>query len=110
MFLLDVLETIDDIATAILIMKILFWVVIISILGSILYFVIRATCRYQARQNAKAFDYDYLAERTAEEVCKRMVILEKQKEAAYKGATGSAEDQSRGDRDWAPEQAENWQA
>ena len=41
--------------------------------------IIRAICNYQAKQNAAHFDYDYLAERTAEEICQRMIVLEKQK-------------------------------
>lgn len=40
--------------------------------------IIRATCRYQAKKNAEAFDYDYLAKRTAEEVCMRLQIIKNQ--------------------------------
>ena len=50
-------------------------VVLISIL------IIRAICKYMARKNAEAFDYDYLAERIAEETCKRMMIIENSKAA-----------------------------
>ena len=41
--------------------------------------IIRAICSYQAKQNAREFDYEYLAERIAEEICKRMLLIEKQK-------------------------------
>ena len=71
--------------------------------------VIRLICQYMAKQNANAFDYDYLAERTAAEVCKRMMIIERQKETANKSATDRAGDQSQEDRDGAPEQTENRQ-
>ena len=75
----------------------------------VLFFVIKAICRYQAKENAKAFDYDYLAIRTAEETCKRLMIIEGQKAMAYKGATSSAEDQSTGNRGQDLQQAESQQ-
>lgn len=109
MILADILETLENIETAIVLMKILIFIVIAGVTGIILYFTIRASCRYQARQNAKEFDYDYLAERTAEEVCKRLMLIERQKETAYKGATNNPGDQSQGDRDGAPEQDESRQ-
>lgn len=56
--------------------------------------VIRLICQYMAKENAKAFDYDYLAERTAAEVCKRMMIIERQKETAHKGATDNPGEQA----------------
>ena len=51
--------------------QVAFWVVV----------VIKAS-KYLAKQISKYFDYDYLAQRTAEEVCKRMLIIEKQKNNA----------------------------
>ena len=69
-----------NIISRIMLLKILKWLVIAAVVGIILFFVIRATCKYQARKNAEAFDYDYLAERIAEETCKRLMIIEKQKE------------------------------
>lgn len=44
-----------------------------------------------AKQNAEAFNYDYLAIKTAEETCKRLMIIEGQK--AYRAATPAAETQ-----------------
>lgn len=73
-----------------------FLILALNIAGSIL--IIRAICKYMARQNANAFDYDYLAERTAEEVCKEILIIEGQRAMAYKAATPAAEDQSTGNR------------
>lgn len=90
-------------------LKVLKWLffALIAIVG--LYFVTRAICRYQAKENARAFDYDYLAERTAAEICKRLAIMEKQK-TAYKGATNPDEDQSEGDRAGTQEQNGSQQA
>lgn len=65
--------------------------------------IIRAICDYLAKQNAREFNYDYLAYRTAEEICQRMAIIERQKETAYKDATPAAEDQNTDTRDEAPE-------
>lgn len=59
-------------------------------------FVIRAICKYMAKQNAEAFNYDYLAIRIAEETCKRLMIIEGQK--AYRAATPAAEAQGTGNR------------
>lgn len=87
------MEYFKNIMTILTLLEIMKWLIIALVAIVVLYFVIRATCRYQARQNAKAFDYDYLAERTAEEVCKRLVIIEKQK-TAYKGATKNTGDQA----------------
>lgn len=53
--------------------------------------IIRAICKYMAKQNAEAFNYDYLAIRIAEETCKRLMIIEGQK--AYRAATPAAEAQ-----------------
>ena len=59
--------------------------------------IIRAVCNYLARKNAEEFDYDYLAERMAEEICKKMMIIQKQKELAvqdmsnYNGCTQDEE-------------------
>lgn len=71
--------------------------------------IIRAICDYLAKQNAREFDYDYLAYRTAKEICQRMAIIERQKGTAYKTATPTAEDQSTGNRDRSPEQDESRQ-
>ena len=69
-------------------------ILILALKIAITILVIRLICQYVAKQNAKAFDYDYLAERTAAEVCQRMMIIERQKETAYKGATNLAGDQA----------------
>lgn len=69
-------------------------ILILALKIAITILVIRLICQYMAKQNAKAFDYDYLAERTAAEVCQRMMIIERQKETAYKGATNLAGDQA----------------
>lgn len=55
-------------------------------------FIIRAICKYMAKQNAEVFDYDFMAARTAEEICRRMMIIEKQKAEADKSATSTDED------------------
>lgn len=49
--------------------------------------IIRAVCNYLARRNAEEFDYDYLAERMAEEICKRGIIIEKHNEMADQGTS-----------------------
>lgn len=98
----------DAIISLIMAMPILI-ILILALKIAITILIIRLICQYMAKQNAKAFDYDYLAERTAAEVCQRMMIIKKQKETAYKGATGNRRDQSQGDRDGAPEQAETLQ-
>ena len=54
-------------------------IVILAIEIVIAVLIIRAICKYMAKKNAEAFDYDRLATRTAEEVCKRLMIIEKQK-------------------------------
>lgn len=59
-------------------------VVAIAILINIL--IIRGVCKYIAKQSTKELNYDYLANRTAEEICKRMMIIEKQKSAACNAA------------------------
>ena len=41
--------------------------------------IIKAICKYMARKNAEEFKYDYLATKVAEETCKRMMIIEKNK-------------------------------
>ena len=48
--------------------QVAFWTVIVIIVS-----------KYLAKQISRYFDYDYLAQRTAEEVCKRMLIIEKQR-------------------------------
>ena len=82
-------------------------ILIIALKSAITILIIRLICQYMAKQNARAFDYDYLAERTAEELYKR--YLNEKGNSAYKDATGSAEDQSRGSRTGAAEQDENRQ-
>lgn len=100
---------IGEMITTYYLLKVLKWLffALIAIVG--LYFVIRAICRYQAKENARAFDYDYLAERTAAEICKRLAIMEKQK-TAYKGANNGAGDQTDGNREGEPEQNGSQQA
>ena len=93
MILSDIAEAIDSIATAVIVFNILKWILILAAIGIALFFVIRATCKYQAQKNAEAFDYDYLAERTAEEVCKRMLIIEGQKSRAGRIASDRVADQ-----------------
>lgn len=83
----------DAIISLIMAMPILI-ILILALKIAITILIIRLICQYMAKQNAKAFDYDYLAERTAAEVCQRMMIIERQKEAAYKGATNLAGDQA----------------
>ena len=86
-----------------------------SILSSLLFglgitiAIIAIICNYLANKISEKIKYDYLAQRIAEEICKRMMIIENQRKAAYKSATASAEDQSRGDRDGAPQQDESRQ-
>jgi len=57
---------------------------IISIIITIAIWVgiIVLICKYLAKQISIKFDYDKLAKRTAEEVCKRILIIEKQKAKA----------------------------
>ena len=52
--------------------------------------IIRAICKYMAKQNAKAFDYDYLAKKIAEEVNKKATHTEQTKE--HKPAENTAEE------------------
>ena len=73
------MEIVGDLITTYFLLKVLKWLIITLVVFVVSYFVIRAICRYQAKENAKYFDYDYLAERTAEEICQRMIVLEKQK-------------------------------
>lgn len=86
-----------------------------SILSSLLFglgisiAIIAIICNYLANKISEKIKYDYLAQRIAEEICKRMLIIENQRKAAYKSATASDEDQSRGDRDGAPQQDERQQ-
>ena len=69
-------------------------ILLIALRIAITILIIRLICQYMAKQNAKAFDYDYLAEQTAKEVYKKLMIIERQKETAYKGATDLAGDQA----------------
>ena len=78
---------IGDMITILFWWEILKWLIITLILVIVLYFVIRAICKYQARKISEAIKYDYLAERTAEEICKRLVIIEKDRKG--KAATVS---------------------
>ena len=50
------------------IIQVAFWVMVVILIS-----------KYLAKQISKYFDYDRLAQRTAEEICKRMLLLEKQK-------------------------------
>lgn len=71
--------------------------------------IIAIICNYLANKISEKIKYDYLAQRIAEEICKRMLIIENQRKTAYKDATNAAEDQSKGSRTGAPEQDESWQ-
>ena len=64
--------------------------IIYTAIGMIIFFIIRATCKYQAKKNAEAFNYDYLAKRIAEETCKRLIIIEKQKQEEMEEARAGA--------------------
>lgn len=55
------------------------FIVILAIEIVVAILIIRAICNYMAKKNAEAFNYDKLATRTAEEVCKRLMIIENQK-------------------------------
>ena len=70
-------------------------ILVVTILINV--FIIRTICDYLAKQNAKAFDYDRLENRTAEEICKRMMIIERQK--ACNAATNSAENGTTADNE-----------
>ncbi len=107
MILTDVAQVIEDLATAVLLFNILKWILIVAVIGTVLFFVIRATCNYQARKNADEFDYDYLAERTAEEVCKRLLIIEGQKSVINKVTSDRADDQGDDNCDESRIQGEN---
>ena len=85
----------DAIINLIMAMPILI-ILVLAIKIAVTILIIRLICQYMAKQNANAFDYDYLAERTAAEVCKRMMIIEGQK--AYRAATLAAEAQGTGNR------------
>ena len=89
MLLADVATALSDVVSAVIFIGILKWLLI----GTVLYFVIRETCKYAAKKNAEEFDYDYLAERTAAEICKRMIIIEKQRQSAHTDSTGNADKQ-----------------
>ena len=52
---------------------------VLALYVAVIILIIRLICQYAAKQNAKEFDYDYLAQRTAEAVCKRMKIMEQEK-------------------------------
>lgn len=67
---------IGDMITILFWWEILKWLIITLVLVIVLYFVIRAICKYHARKIAEAFKYDYLAERISEETCKRLMIIE----------------------------------
>ena len=84
--------TVGDIIAYALLLNILKWILIIGFAGIALFFVIRATCKYQAKKNAETFDYEYLAKRIAEETCKRLAILKNQNTTEYKDASNMGED------------------
>lgn len=94
MFLTDIAESISDFVAAVIIIKVLIWIIIIAAVGVIMFFVIRAICNYQARRNAEEFDYEYLAERMAEELCKRMALIEKSKASNNNTNASAGEQQS----------------
>ena len=86
-----------------IIYSLLLWCIKIGIYGFILYFIIKKACEHIPKKNADEFDYDYLAEKTAAEICRRMAIIENQKATATKSAAGSAADPNQGNRTGAPE-------
>ena len=69
-------------------------VIVLAVVILIWVLIIRLICQYMARKNAEAFDYDYLAERIAEETCKRMLLIERQKTQDQKVADGELHDQA----------------
>lgn len=93
MLLADVATALSDVVSTVIFIGILKWLLILGITGTVLYFVIREICKYAAKKNAEEFDYDYLAERTAAEICKRMIIIEKQRQSAHTDSTGNADKQ-----------------
>ena len=54
-------------------------ILIVALRIAITILIIRLICQYLAKQNAKEFDYDYLAERTAEQIYNKMIIIEGQR-------------------------------
>ena len=68
-------------------------IIILAIEILIAVLIIRAICKYQAKKNAEAFKYDYLAERIAEEICKRQMIIEKNKKEHQETPTNIQEEQ-----------------
>ena len=84
-------------------------ILVLTLIVLINILIIRMICNYQAKKNAEYFDYDYLADRTAAEVYKRLIFIESQKTAA-KNATGTAEDQNLDTRTGGPELNDSRQA
>ena len=58
----------------------------------LLIIIIRAICKYLAKETANAFQYDYLAKRIAEETCKRLLIIEKQRAVGHAETTNSEQE------------------
>lgn len=61
-------------------------ILIIVIIGFVLYialslFIICAICEHMARKNAQAFNYEYLARKIADEIYKKMLLLDKKRAA-----------------------------
>ena len=76
----------NDIISYILLINILKYLVIITVAGFALYLIIRATCRYQAKKISESFNYDLLAVKTAQEVYKRMLLIEERRAKENKDA------------------------
>ena len=63
-YIMHIMENIESIIVAVILIQILLYA--IAFLGIIL--IIRLICQYQARENAKAFDYEYMAECVANQM------------------------------------------
>lgn len=61
------------------ILTFLIGLILIAIPILIAFIVFKIKTEYIAKKNAEAFEYDYLAEKIAEEICKKMLIIEKHK-------------------------------
>lgn len=66
----------------------------IAIYIIILIAIIRAICDYAAKEISRSFKYDYLATKIAEEICRRMLIIEKQKAKTNNGSPTGTEDRT----------------
>ncbi len=77
------------------------WIIKVAIYGTILYFILALAGKKLAKQIAKEFDYkkqaemnslefeyDHLAIRTSEEICKRLLIIARQRVEEKKNQAG----------------------